>query len=481
MAPSSSALVAQLKKSVKHIFDTDREQLSVKKVRSAVEEELDLENGFFLSPEWKDKSKQIIKEHVEHLDTLEEAGALPVAEPTPEKKKKPAPVPRKVAPSKKRAQKPMSAEKARPAKRQKKQATPSDEDDVSASSILSDAPSDGSEDFGDSDASEAPKPKKKIARKSKTPVKKGGQKRKQDNSDEEEDDSESSLADSESDAPPTKKQPPVKKSKQKTKPTKSNAKVEESGAEEESSALTTPSDSESGPAKKPIPAPQSPKSAKKKQPTTKPTAEDSDDDTATKVEVAEKEEKANASDSSEMSVVIDEGPKPKRKRASKSAEPKSKSKSTDAKAKPSKPTEKTLSPAEEQIKTLQSHLLKCGVRKIWAFELKSYGEDNNAKIKHLKDMLRDVGMVGRFSESRAREIKEMRELQKDLEDVKEGEKNWGMESGRASRSKAVGKSLGKGESEEGGGDSEDEEEEVVSRPAKRAADLAFLGSESESD
>jgi hypothetical protein len=62
MAPSSSALVAQLKKSVKNIFDTDREQLSVKKVRSAVE--LDLESGFFLSPEWKDKSKQIIKEHV---------------------------------------------------------------------------------------------------------------------------------------------------------------------------------------------------------------------------------------------------------------------------------------------------------------------------------------------------------------------------------------------------------------------------------
>ena len=64
MAPSESELVLQLKSSVKTFFVSDRDQLTVKKVRSAVEEELDLETGFFLSPEWKDKSKQIIKEHV---------------------------------------------------------------------------------------------------------------------------------------------------------------------------------------------------------------------------------------------------------------------------------------------------------------------------------------------------------------------------------------------------------------------------------
>jgi hypothetical protein len=64
MAPTDSALVAQLKKSVKSIFASDREQLTVKKVRTAAEEELDLDTGFFLSPEWKDKSKNIIKDHV---------------------------------------------------------------------------------------------------------------------------------------------------------------------------------------------------------------------------------------------------------------------------------------------------------------------------------------------------------------------------------------------------------------------------------
>jgi hypothetical protein len=64
MAPPDSALIAQIKKSVHSIFTTDREQLTVKKVRSAVEEALDLHAGFFLSPEWKDKSKQIIVAHV---------------------------------------------------------------------------------------------------------------------------------------------------------------------------------------------------------------------------------------------------------------------------------------------------------------------------------------------------------------------------------------------------------------------------------
>jgi hypothetical protein len=64
MAPVEGAVVAQLKKSVKSIFTSDREQLSVKKVRIAAEEELDLDTGFFLSPEWKEKSKTIIKDYV---------------------------------------------------------------------------------------------------------------------------------------------------------------------------------------------------------------------------------------------------------------------------------------------------------------------------------------------------------------------------------------------------------------------------------
>jgi hypothetical protein len=363
----------------------------------------------------------------EYLDRLEEAGEAPAAEPTPEKKKKPVPAPKKAAPPKKRAQKPTAAEKVRPTKRQKKQATPSDEDDVSASSALSDVPSADSENFEDSDASAAPKPKKKTVLKSKTLVKRGGKKSKPDVS-------EDSAGDSESDAPPTKKQTPIKKSKAISKPTKSNTKIEKSGSDNESSVLTTQSESEGAPAKTKKASPEPPKPTKMKQPVVKPKFLESDDKSVAKdKETVDDEEKANASDSSEMSVLIDEAPKPKRKKSSKSSEPsKTKTKASKPKAPPKTTT--PLSPTEEQIKTLQTQLLKCGIRKIWAFELKQYGDDAKAKIKHLSNMLKDAGMVGRFSESRAREIKELRELQKDLEDVKEGEKSWGMESGRRSRS-----------------------------------------------
>jgi hypothetical protein len=70
MAPPDSALIAQIKKAVHSIFTTDREQLTVKKVRSAVEQVLDLDAGFFLSPEWKDKSKKIIVTHVVYTSPL---------------------------------------------------------------------------------------------------------------------------------------------------------------------------------------------------------------------------------------------------------------------------------------------------------------------------------------------------------------------------------------------------------------------------
>jgi hypothetical protein len=215
-----------------------------------------------------------------------------------------------------------------------------------------------------------------------------------------------------------------------------------------------------------------------------------------------------ADSSSELSSVIDEPPPPKRKRKtnkdttalSKSARP-TKTKSSSATA--------DVSPDEAQIKTLQSQLAKCGVRKVWGNEFKRHGADTpKAKIKHLKNMLVEIGMTGRFSESKAREIKEMRELQADLQEVMQREKQWGVggggrgerrraaaagERGRSLKSKDAeesgeeeeGDDEGKGEGE--GGQSEGSEEEgrkvAVRRkgPAKRRADLAFLGDESESD
>lgn len=132
--------------------------------------------------------------------------------------------------------------------------------------------------------------------------------------------------------------------------------------------------------------------------------------------------KAEQSDSS-MSILIDEPPKPKRSRKPSSHPPSSKaSKPTKAsKHAPATPS----SPSTEEIKRLQSQLVKCGIRKMWPKYLAPYPTPK-AKISHLKGMLADVGMVGRFSEARAEQIREERELRADLEAVLEGERKWGM-------------------------------------------------------
>lgn len=215
----------------------------------------------------------------------------------------------------------------------------------------------------------------------------------------------------------------------------------------------------------------------------------------------EEEAAGNESDSSAMSVVLD-GPLTTKSRAKKSKSTSSKPSKTTKTAKPKAAKAKTtaeLTPNEQLIKTLQSQLVKCGIRKIWAFELKKC-ETENEKIKHLKNMLTEIGMTGRFSEGRAREIKEMRELQADLEAVKEGEKAWGM--GRSSRRSGSGVKQDKKKSEisddddddddksksgstknddEEGEDDDDDEDMEVSVRARRKNDLAFLGSEESSD
>jgi len=62
MAPSTKEIEAKLRSAIKETFDDDQDLLTVKYVRNKVEKELDLEEGFFLTSEWKDKSKQFIKE-----------------------------------------------------------------------------------------------------------------------------------------------------------------------------------------------------------------------------------------------------------------------------------------------------------------------------------------------------------------------------------------------------------------------------------
>ncbi|KOS18273.1 hypothetical protein ESCO_002707 [Escovopsis weberi] len=193
---------------------------------------------------------------------------------------------------------------------------------------------------------------------------------------------------------------------------------------------------------------------------------------------------------------------PKDASAISSSKAKAKAPKTAAAPRRAKPAAAPDDPQEAEVKKLQSQLSKCGVRKLWHNELRQHGGDARAKIRHLKAMLADVGMDGRFSEAKAREIRELRELRADVEAAQEMNKLWGMTSGRrASRSKSKSQSAqvdldrdsgdeangtgGGGDKKvgEGEGEGEDEDEDMsfAARRRRAHADLAFLGDDSDSE
>lgn len=213
-------------------------------------------------------------------------------------------------------------------------------------------------------------------------------------------------------------------------------------------------------------------------------------------DVKEEDTKPAVDEEDEYSDVIDEVPAPKRKKSVKKEKPVKKEPREPKKHASSDTKAADLDPNEAEIKKLQGQLTKCGIRKLWHNELKKYGSDAKAKIRHLRGMLVDVGMEGRFSEQKAREIKEMRELKAEVEAAEEMNRLWGTE-GRAGRGVKRGKGRGvkveesEGDEDEGeegegkgGGDSQDEDEEqdsFAARKRKAHADLAFLGDDSDSD
>ncbi|OQE90671.1 hypothetical protein PENNAL_c0011G07326 [Penicillium nalgiovense] len=178
-------------------------------------------------------------------------------------------------------------------------------------------------------------------------------------------------------------------------------------------------------------------------------ASDVPDDTSN----AAKETRDTKDDSeSEMSVVLDEEPQPKapRKRQKSAGGTATKTKKKAPKAK-----DEDTSPDQAEIKRLQGWLVKCGIRKLWGKELAPY-DTPKAKVKHLKKMLEDAGMTGRPSQEKANQIREERELKADLEQIKEGAKQWGAKS-----------------------DEEDEEAKPRRRLARGRQSLAFLESDGE--
>ena len=141
---------------------------------------------------------------------------------------------------------------------------------------------------------------------------------------------------------------------------------------------------------------------------------------------------ANGSHSeSELSELFDEARVPKNKR--KKSEPSTKPDKT-AKSKTGKlAAASTLTSHEEEVKRLQGWLVKCGIRKIWGVYLARF-ETPKDKISHLKSMLKDAGMESRYSEEKARQIKEERELRADLEDIQKRNQKWGQKGDGAEES-----------------------------------------------
>ncbi|EIW75089.1 hypothetical protein CONPUDRAFT_140104 [Coniophora puteana RWD-64-598 SS2] len=166
---------------------------------------------------------------------------------------------------------------------------------------------------------------------------------------------------------------------------------------------------------------------------------------------------------SELSSVIDEPPKKKRAKSAGKEKP---TKATKTKGKRGSPDPSKEDPAVTRLKKM---VLACGVRKTWKTELAD--KSTNAQIKRLKEILSELGMDGRPSLEKAREIKEQRELAQELEEVQAFDK--------AMRSR--GRRSGSSAAEE---DEESEEEEEVPTKRKRnarASIAAFLGDESDEE
>jgi hypothetical protein len=548
MAPSEKVIFAEIKSIIDDIYSRpeDRPSLTVKNVRNQVEQKLALDEGFFVQDAWKEKSKNLIKSYAVGCKAIvpstsankfifkveviakheeeEEMNSVSIeVKPEPEKKYAPTPAPTKIESAKKGTKRASRESKAPPRKRQKKEETPSEDEDKESSDLsnLSDSSPEESavSEFDDSE-DEKPKKKSKSKSKSRTPVKRQLKKKAKVESDEDEELGLVSGESDNSDVPKRKRQSKAKSKATAKRQSKSKAKskleADEDEGEGDASDVFFGGKHEGSDA---TPKKSTPRKSTPKKPTkTESNGESGDEKPKNKTEYPQKEatlkillKKAlsdneenkldsktltDAGSESEMSVVLDEAPKPKRKRRSKSdmasSIPSKPAKGKKDKAsKPPKATtaSKDLSPDEELISTLKYQLKKCGMNKIWQFELKQYGDDNRAKIKHLQGVLKEIGMAGRFSEARAREIKEIRELQADLEAVKEGEKSWGLESGRRASRGLVKKNLREstvedddeeGENDKGGTDG-DESRSLSDQPRARKprarADLAFLGDE----
>ncbi|PBP26005.1 transcriptional regulator [Diplocarpon rosae] len=530
MAPSEKKIVDGIARTVEALFaDPElRETLTVRTARTKAEEDLGLDVGFLSTGIWKARSKTSIRELVESLQEAEN-GPDPVLRPKAERIKS-APVLKRAGPVTKGAKRAATEPTAQSTKRQKKQHTPI-EDETSELTEPSPEQSEASS-FGDSDKSDELNKKKGPKAKVRTSARENSKSKTKVMSDDDEDELEdhgsqdTSARDSEaSDSPKTKSQAKPKSQGLAKRQSKNEANVRDSDESEEqdSDASVSPKKRKASfnnkktktalaksakdivnsntDSQDEIPAAEASSTPKKQTKKDSFTQQPTPD--ARNVQLESKSKYGVGSDSDE-SIVLDPTPKPKRQRAPKGEK---RTKAPKAPKEPKASTSKVAAPikelssAEIQIKTLQAQLRKCGMKNIWQFELKKYGDDSNAKIKHLQNILKQIGMVGKFSEQRAKEIREQRELLADVEEVTAIDGKWGLNSGRRSRGAAPKTNLKETREDnaesggEGGkdrdnsknksvgqdGDGIESDEQPAARRPRARAELAFLDDEEDSD
>ncbi|CAD6564798.1 MAG: hypothetical protein ASARMPRED_005683 [Alectoria sarmentosa] len=422
--PSEAVLEQALRNAVREVYRSgDLNQLTVKRIRKSVEGDLDLQDDFFKNDSaWKEKSKDVIQSEVDSQADANTISEQPSSIPSPRQPSKSQKAQTNLPKSQKpnqdfRGTKRASIENAGPKKRRKKE-TPDPEGSTS-------------------EEKEVPPRKPVGKRKKRASSEKAVPEERQQKeassfhgsgSEKEDFPSKKSVSKSRKDMSSSSPYPEPgnsKKAGQISDNINGNSKVTGTKREASESEISEVLDE----------APKT-RGRKQKRGSAKPSA---------KADGA----KADASES-EMSEVLDEAPKAKvRKRNSDSVKPNAK-KTEMSKRKQS--SEQSTDPDAEEIKRLQSWLIKCGIRKMWHRELAPY-DSSKARIRHLKELLADAGMTGRYSVEKAHQIKDERELKVDLMAIQEGAKQWG-----------------KGESEG--------EDETTGRPKRRLArglqELDFL-------
>ncbi|TFL02235.1 hypothetical protein BDV98DRAFT_604162 [Pterulicium gracile] len=143
-----------------------------------------------------------------------------------------------------------------------------------------------------------------------------------------------------------------------------------------------------------------------------------------------------------------------------------------------------LSKDEETIKQLKSFVVACGQRKVWSKEFKDIADDPSAQIRRLKQLLAELGMSGRMSMAKAKEIKKKRDMAQELEDVQSFHDN--IVAPPAGKRATRGQTTKKAPVAVESSDESDEDGGSYGQPRRKAKNahqsiMAFLGDQSDDD